>query len=75
MIFIRFEIYSVVQSSVGWMRTMGEVLNLPSAKNISVPVEWLSQSGRALSEPSDTPCWEITARPASIQRVAFHLAL
>jgi len=46
-----------------------------SAKNISVRAEWLRQSGRAPSEPSETPRWWITPRPASIQRVAFHIAL
>jgi len=46
-----------------------------SAKNISVRAEWLRRSGRALSEPSETPWWQITPRPASIQRVAFHIAL
>jgi hypothetical protein len=46
-----------------------------SAKNISVRAEWLRQSGCAPSEPSETPQWRITPRPASIQRVAFHIAL
>jgi len=46
-----------------------------SAKNISVRAEWLRQSGRAPSEPSETPWWRITPRPASIPRVAFHIAL
>ena len=46
-----------------------------SAKNISVQAEWLRQSGRALSELSETPRCRITPRPASIQRVAFHIAL
>jgi hypothetical protein len=46
-----------------------------SAKNISVRAEWLRQSGRAPSEPSETPRWRITPRPASILRVALHIAL
>ena len=46
-----------------------------SAKNISVQAEWLCQSGRAPSEPSETPRWRITPPTASIQRVAFHIAL
>jgi len=46
-----------------------------SAKNISVRAEWLRQSGRAPSEPSETPRWRITPRPASIPRVALHIAL
>ena len=46
-----------------------------SAKNISVQAEWLHQSGRAPSEPSETPRWRITPRPASIPRVALHIAL
>jgi len=46
-----------------------------SAKNISVRAEWLRQSGPAPSEPSETPRWQITPRPASIPRVALHIAL
>ena len=46
-----------------------------SAKNISVRAEWLRQSGRAPSEPSETPRWRTTPRPASIRRVALHIAL
>jgi hypothetical protein len=46
-----------------------------SVKNISIRAEWLRQSGRAPSEPWDTPRWRITLRPASIQCVAFHIAL
>jgi len=46
-----------------------------SAKNISVRAEWLRQSGRAPSEPSETPRWQITQRPASTPRVALHIAL
>ena len=48
---------------------------LASAKNISVRAEWLRQSGRAPSEPSETPRWRTTQRPASIRRVALHIAL
>ena len=47
----------------------------PSAKNISVRAEWLRQSGRAPSEPSETPRWRITPCPASIPCVALHIAL
>ena len=46
-----------------------------SAKNISVRAECLRQSGRAPSEPLKTPRWRITQRPASIPRIAFHIAL
>ena len=46
-----------------------------SAKNISVWADWLCQSGRAPSEPSETPRWRITPRPASIPRVEQHIAL
>jgi hypothetical protein len=46
-----------------------------SAKNISVLAEWLRQSGRAPSEPLETPRWRITPCPASIPRVAFYIAL
>jgi len=42
---------------------------------MSVRAEWLRQSGRAPSEPSETPRWWITLRPASIPRVALHIAL
>jgi hypothetical protein len=46
-----------------------------SAKNISVWADWLRQSGRAPSEPSETPQWRITPRPASIPRIELHIAL
>jgi len=46
-----------------------------SAKNISVRAEWLRQSGRAPSEPRETPRWRIPPRPASIPCVALHIAL
>jgi len=46
-----------------------------SAKNISVRAEWLRQSRRAPSEPSETPRWRITPRPASKPPVALHIAL
>jgi len=46
-----------------------------SAKDISVRAEWLRQSGRAPSEPSETPRWQTTPRPAPIGRVALHIAL
>jgi hypothetical protein len=45
------------------------------AKNISVRMEWLRQSGCAPSEPSETPQWQITLRLAIIPRVALHIAL
>jgi len=47
----------------------------PSAKNISVRAEWLRQSGRAPSEPSETPRWQTTPRPAPIRRIRLHIAL
>jgi len=46
-----------------------------SAKNISVRAEWLDQSGRAPSEPSETPRWRITPHPATRTRVASGYAL
>ena len=45
------------------------------AKKYSIRVEWLHQSGRALSEPLETPQWRITLRPAWIQCVALYIAL
>jgi len=58
----------------------GQVRNAPagaasSAKNISVRAERLRQSGRAPSEPSETPRWRIAPHPVSIPRVALHIAL
>jgi hypothetical protein len=44
-------------------------------KKYSVRAEWLRHSGRASSEPSETPRLRITPRPASIQRVALNIAL
>jgi len=46
-----------------------------SAKYISVWADWLRQSGRAPSEPSETPRWRITPHPASIPRVELHIPL
>jgi hypothetical protein len=40
-----------------------------SAKDISVRAEWLRQSGRALSEPSETLQWRITPPRVSIPHV------
>ena len=54
----------------GW-----NVPNTTSAKNISVRAEWLRQSGRAPSEPSETPRWRITPCPASRSPVMLHIAL
>jgi len=53
----------------------GDRRSTSSAKNISVQAEWLRQSGCAPSEPSETPRWRITPRPASIPPVALHIAL
>jgi hypothetical protein len=49
--------------------------SLASAKNISIRAEWLHQSRRTLSEPSETPSWLMTPRPVSMPRVALHIAL
>jgi hypothetical protein len=46
-----------------------------SAKKYSLRAQWLHQSGRPPSEPSETPQWRITPRPASIQPVALYIAL
>jgi hypothetical protein len=46
-----------------------------SAKNISIRVDWLRQRTRAPSERLQTPRWGITPRPASMPRVALHIAL
>jgi len=46
-----------------------------SANSISVQAEWLRESGRAPSEPSETPWWRITLRLASQPRVALHIVL
>jgi hypothetical protein len=47
----------------------------PLTKNISVRAEWLHKSGRAPSEPSETPRWWFTPRLASVPRIALHIAL
>jgi hypothetical protein len=46
-----------------------------SAKNISIWADWLRQSGRAPSEPSETPRGRNTPHPASILRVQLHITL
>jgi hypothetical protein len=51
-----------------------KLLDLAHAKNISVWAEWLRQSGRAPSGPSQTPRWGICLRPASMKHVKFHIA-
>ena len=50
-------------------------LAITSAKNISVRAEWLRQSGRTPSEPSETPWWRITPHTASRPRIPWHFAL
>jgi len=49
--------------------------SMPSAINISIRAEWLRQSGRAPSEPSETPRWQTTPRPAPIRHVSLNIAL
>jgi len=44
------------------------------AENISVRMEWLHQSGCALSEWSETSQWQIRLRPTSIQSIALHIS-
>jgi len=44
----------------------GAMAQAASAKNISVRAEWLRQSGRAPSVPSETLGWLITPHPAII---------
>jgi len=53
----------------------GKPKHISSAKTISVRVKWLRQSARAPSEASETPRLRITPHPASIPRVAPHIAL
>jgi hypothetical protein len=48
---------------------------LSSAKKYSVWTELLSSSGRAPSKPSETPRWQITPCPVSIQRDVLHIAV
>ena len=43
---------------------------LASAKNISVRAEWHGQSTHAPSEPSESPCWQITPAPASMPHMS-----
>jgi len=46
-----------------------------SAKNIAVWAEWLRQSGRAPSEPWETPRWHNARCPAPIPCVTLHITL
>jgi len=61
----------------GWPRETPKspIETTTSGKNISVRAEWLRQSGRAPSEPSETPRWQTTPRPAPIRHVALLIAL
>jgi len=52
-----------------------DALLITSAKKNSVRAERLRQSGRAPSEPSQTPRWQITLRPAAIRCISLHIAL
>jgi len=45
-----------------------------SANNNSIRAEWLRQSGRALSEPSETPRWQITLCLAPIPHITLCIA-
>ena len=63
------------RSLIAMSTPKAEFIACSSAKNISVRAEWLRQSGRAPSEPSETPRWQTTPRPAPTRRVALHIAL
>jgi hypothetical protein len=65
---------SLITYCAGCVQVTYELIQ-SSAKNISVRVEWLRQTGRAPSEPSETPWWRVTPLPASIPRLALHIAL
>jgi len=67
-------VYSIVQQCLP-RDDRWQIAHETSAKDISVRAEWLRHSGRAPSEPSETPRWRITPRPASIPRVALHISL
>ena len=54
---------------------MGKTDRGTSAKKISIRVGWLHHSGRAPSERSETPRWQISPPPASNPHVALHIAL
>jgi hypothetical protein len=65
---------------ISWLFTVNvQVINKcfpsTSAKNISVWADWLCQSGRAPSGPSETPQWRIPSRLASEPRVKLHITL
>ena len=51
------------------------IVHQTSGKTISVRAEWLRQGGCAPSEPSESPRWQTTPRPAPIGQVALHIAL
>jgi len=51
------------------------VANSHQQNQISVQTEWLSQSGCALSELSETSRWRLTLRTQSMTRVALHSVL
>jgi len=74
--FREFHVQANLPSRIRLVRVLiRRVISPTSAKHNSVPAEWLSQSGRAPSEPSETPRWQITPRPAAIQRIVLHITL
>jgi len=64
-----------LKSLIDTRRKIASAGELHQQKNISVWAEWLHHSGRAPSEPSETPRWQITPHPVSIPPVALHIAL
>jgi hypothetical protein len=66
---------SFIGSIFTWLHTRYIAYGYTSAKKYSFRAEWLHQSGLAPSEPSKTPRWRITPRPASIQRGTLYIAL
>ena len=51
------------------------LVRVSSANNNSVQAEWLRQSRRVQSQPSETPRWRITPQPASVPCVTLNIAL
>jgi len=77
----RNSIFYLVQRSTGGFpknkrcHLEGSCTGSTSAKKTSVWADWLHQSGRTPSEPSETAWGRITPRLGSMPRVTLHIAL
>jgi len=70
----RFWFEEILNTSNSYPIYVHQQETFPSGRNGCGRDEWLRQSGRTPSKPSETPRWQITPRPASIPGVMLRIA-